>query len=259
MILAHGFTEYNFQARVQKWRSHHRKLINTHVAQKIASTVWRKFQAYLYGNGDEIRFAAWADFCSIEGKNNESGIVFRDGAVEIARRKFPVKLAKAPREGFQPSPSYTYEQEALSHKVKYCRITRRWYPAGWKYFVQLILEGEPPVKVNPKTGEVNHILFGDGCRQRCGDTLLCGDIPYRVNEMNASLAAINSKKDGLQLSRALQNTAKQWHHGGLTGHQLGTPRIYSWEQSVASLSSGVLRARFFCYWTLEVSGSGDFI
>ena len=144
MILAHGFTEYNFQARVQKWRSHHRKLINTHVAQKIASTVWRKFQAYLYGNGDEIRFAAWADFCSIEGKNNESGIVFRDGAVEIARRKFPVKLAKAPREGFQPSPSYTYEQEALSHKVKYCRITRRWYPAGWKYFVQLILEGEPP-------------------------------------------------------------------------------------------------------------------
>ena len=61
----------------------------------------------------------------------------------------------------------------------------------------------------------------------------CGDIPYRVNEMNASLAAINSKEDGLQLSRALQSTARQWHHGGPTGHQLGTPRIYSWEQSAA--------------------------
>ena len=158
LLLAHGFTEYNFQARVQKWRSHHRKLINTHVAQKIASAAWRKFQAYLYGNGDEIRFTAWADFRSIEGKNNESGIVFRDGAVVIARRRFPTKTAKAPREGFQPSPAYMYEQEALSHRVKYCRITRRWYPAGWKYFVQLILEGEPPIKENPKTGEVLHLM-----------------------------------------------------------------------------------------------------
>ena len=156
LLLAHGFTEYNFQARVQKWRGHHRRLINTHVAQKIASTVWQKFRAYLYGNGDKIHFMPWADFRSIEGKNNESGIIFRDGAVVIAKRKFPVKTARAPREGFQPLPSYTYEQAALSHKVKYCRITRRWYPAGWKYFVQLILEGEPPVKVNPKTGEVLH-------------------------------------------------------------------------------------------------------
>lgn len=156
LLLVYGFTEHNFQARVQKWRSHHRKLVNTHVAQKIASAVWKKFQTYLYGNGDEIRFTAWTDFRSIEGKNNESGIVFRDGAVVIARRKFPVKMARAPRDGFQSSPSYTYEQEALSHRVKYCRITRRWFPAGWKYFVQLILEGEPPVKVNPKTGEVLH-------------------------------------------------------------------------------------------------------
>lgn len=156
LLLAHGFTEHSFQARVQKWRGHHRKLVNTHVAQKIASTVWQKFRAYLYGNGDEIHFMPWADFRSIEGKSNESGIVFRDEAVVIARRKFPVKTAKAPREGSQPSPPYMYEQEALAHRVKYCRITRRWYPSGWKYFVQLVLEGEPPVKANPKTGEVLH-------------------------------------------------------------------------------------------------------
>ena len=79
--------------------------------------------------------------------------------------------------------------------------------------------------------EFSYILFGDGCRQRCGDTLLCGDIPYRVNEMNASLAAINSKEDGFQLSRALRSAAKQWRHGGLIGHQLGNPRIFLWEQS----------------------------
>ena len=77
----------------------------------------------------------------------------------------------------------------------------------------------------------NHILFGDGCRQGCGDTPLCGDMPYRVNEMNTSLAAINSKKDGLQHSRALRSAAKQWRHGGPVGFQLGTPRIYLWEQS----------------------------
>ena len=208
LLLAYGLTEYSFQARVQKWRSHHRKLVNTHVAQKIASAVWRKFQAYLYGNGDEIHFTAWADFRSIEGKNNESGIIFRDGAVVIARRRFPVKMARAPREGFQPSPAYAYEQEALSHKVKYCRITRRWYPAGWKYFVQLILEGEPPVKVNPKTGEVLHSMGKGRVGYDIGTQTLAFSSGSRVGLVELVLEAQDIQNELRRINRAMDRSRR---------------------------------------------------
>ena len=44
----------------------------------------------------------------------------------------------------------------------YCRIIRKTYPEGWRYFLQLVLEGPPPVKVKPETGELLHIM-GKGC------------------------------------------------------------------------------------------------
>jgi len=47
-----------------------------------------------------------------------------------------------------------YMQEALtSGKVKYCRIIRRPFKNGYKYFVQLIIEGSAPRKFVIKQGE----------------------------------------------------------------------------------------------------------
>ena len=46
LLMQFGFSEYAFQARMKKWRSHHNKLVNTQVAQKLASSVWQKFEAY---------------------------------------------------------------------------------------------------------------------------------------------------------------------------------------------------------------------
>ena len=56
------------------------------------------------------------------------------------------------------SPSAVYETECLMHKVKYCRIIRKPYRNGWRYFLQLVLEGTAPLKVDPKTGELLHPL-----------------------------------------------------------------------------------------------------
>ena len=57
---------------------------------------------------------------------------------------------------------YGYEKDALSRRVCYCRIIRKAYPEGWRYFLQLVLEGPSPVKVKPETGELLHIM-GKGC------------------------------------------------------------------------------------------------
>ena len=148
-----GFTEYAFQARMKKWRRHHKKLVHSQVAQKLASSVWQKFEAYFFRNGERTDFISWTEFFSIEGKNNTTGIIYQDGQVKLGKMKIPVKLPK--RDG--RSSGDIYETEALSRRVKYCRIKRQWCEKGWRYFIQLTLEGIPPIKVRP-TGEVMHSI-----------------------------------------------------------------------------------------------------
>lgn len=78
----------------------------------------------------------------------------------------PVRIAK-PKLRLDPktnkwilkdSSSSLYEREFLTHRVKYCRILRKHFRHGWKYFIQLVMEGKAPVKRNPKTGEPLHPL-----------------------------------------------------------------------------------------------------
>ena len=151
LLAKFGFSEYAFQCRMKKWRRHHNKLIHSQVAQKLASSVWQKFETYFFRNGERTGFIPWTEFFSIEGKNNATGIVYQDGQVRVGKMKIPVKLPK--QDGHNSAD--IYETEALTHRVKYCRIKRQWCGEGWRYFLQLILEGEPPIKVRP-TGELVH-------------------------------------------------------------------------------------------------------
>jgi len=157
-----GFTEFAFQTRIQKWRAHHKKLIHTHIAQKLASQVWKKFEDYLFGSGKEIKFIPWTEFTSIEGKANNTAIFYKKGIITINKIKLSPKFARGPKKGGTPSSSYIYEQCAMQSRIKFCRLIRRWYPEGWRYFVQFVLEGEPPRKVNPETGELLYPM-GEGC------------------------------------------------------------------------------------------------
>lgn len=146
MLKAYGFGEFAFMSRIQKWRHHHKGLVNTHVAQKVASDVWKKFDDYFFGDGKEIRFKGWEHFFSIEGKNNSTGIRFCESAsgqmvMRVNKVDIPVEI-----------PNTDYVREALKCRVKFCRIVRiPWHGKyQWLYSLQLILEGTPPGKNRPE-------------------------------------------------------------------------------------------------------------
>ena len=138
---AYGLTEYSLHAYVSVQQKVFRKYINSHVAQKIASSVWRGVEKVLYHNGKRLHFKKLSNFTSLEGKNNTTGIVFRGGDVLFGGRKIQARRHK--RDG---SAARHYEDEALKRRVKYCRLIRRPMGDGYQYYVQLILEGSPPVK-----------------------------------------------------------------------------------------------------------------
>ena len=150
---------FQFEKQINKYRKHYRGkngkgfLIPAHVAQKIAASVWGGYQKLLYGSGQQVRFSKWSEFSTITAKTNSAGIRYADGFVFFQGMQLHVL--------FDEKDPYGYQQEATSRAIRYCGIHRRWYAGGWKYFVQLTLDGLPPLKTRPDTGELLHPM-GEG-------------------------------------------------------------------------------------------------
>ena len=198
-----GFTEYAFQSKMKKWRRHHNRLVHSQVAQKLASSVWKKFEAHFFRDGERTDFIPWTEFFSIEGKSNVTGIVYQDGYVKLGKMKIPVKLPK--RDGH--SSSDIYETEALSRRVKYCRIKRQWYEDGWRYFVQLILEGDVPIKVRP-TGEVMHPIGSGRVGLDIGTQTLAYSSSSTVGLVELAPAVKNIDAELRRINRAMDRSRK---------------------------------------------------
>lgn len=202
MLAAAGFSLYQFEKQANKYRKHYKGVggkghwITAHVSQKIASSVWRAFESLLYGKGDEVKFSKLTDFTALVAKSNSTGIVYRNGTVFINKMELPVML--------DTKDIYGYQHEALSRDIRYCGICRRWYSSGWKYFVQLTLDGKPPLKVRPDTGELLHPLGTGRVGHDIGtqtiasvgkNNVLLTELADKVKGIDAELRRINRAMD----------------------------------------------------------------
>ena len=64
MTASFGLTEYSLHSFVKVQQKRYKQYINSHVAQKIASAVWRGVEKVLYGNGKTLHFRKYTEFVS---------------------------------------------------------------------------------------------------------------------------------------------------------------------------------------------------
>lgn len=74
MIQEFGFSESTFHKMVAPCAKHF--AIHSHVAQKIASSVWVAWENFFFGKGKNVHYKKLEDVASISGKNNTTGIMF---------------------------------------------------------------------------------------------------------------------------------------------------------------------------------------
>ena len=151
----YGFKEYDIHKYVTKLRINEFKFIDTSICQKLATRAFNTVNKLRFGNAKKVNFISKNQLYSIEGKTNKQGIRFREikGQYFICfnKLKIPVIIKKKDH----------YAKEALTHKIKYCRLKKLIIKGKEKYYIQLILEGLPPIKVDIETGEVKHYLGED--------------------------------------------------------------------------------------------------
>lgn len=140
----YGMSEYSFHEDVKQMQKYFKSNIDSFTAQKIATELWKSYDKLFYGNGKKVYYKKYGEFNSLEGKSNTTGIRFKDDMITWNGLKIPVVI--------------DYEYQAMQSKICYNRIVRKYVRNKYKYYVQIVWKGNPPVKIDTDTGEMKHYI-----------------------------------------------------------------------------------------------------
>ena len=140
--------EYSLHEFVKPMRQHFNRNIDAFTAQKLATRAWKTFEKLMLHRAKKVNFKRFGEMTSVEGKTNSTGLRFRDNQLIWNGLKLKVDIAEKD----------IYAQRALQASIKYCRLQRKEIRGKIKYYLQLVLEGFPPAKINKATGEIKPCL-----------------------------------------------------------------------------------------------------
>ena len=147
----YGMSEYSFHEDVKQTQKHFKDNIDSFTAQKIATTLWKSYNKLFYANGKKVYYKKYGELNSLEGKSNKTGIRIINDTLVWNSLKIPVVI---------DYDNY-YEYQAIQCDICYNRIVRKYVRNKYKYYVQIVFKGNPPIKADTETGEIKHCI-GDG-------------------------------------------------------------------------------------------------
>ena len=145
----YGLTEYSLYHFVVPMYNYYN--IDSKTAQAMATRSFNAFQKLMFHKAKKVKYIKYNELYSIEGKTNAQGIKYRNGIIIWNKLNIPIVVRK----------NDEYTQLALQSRVKYCRIVKKEIKGKIKWYVQLVMEGVPPKKVNKNTGEIHSIGQGN--------------------------------------------------------------------------------------------------
>ena len=132
-----GLSEYDMHKVAASVNAHFGRKISINEAQRAATTAWRAFEKYRYGDALKLRFKRKGEPVTIENKSNDSGLREKDGRL-LTKKKFsaPLILKKVDR----------YAEMAVQDETCYVRLIPREIRGRRRAFVQIVKKGTPPAK-----------------------------------------------------------------------------------------------------------------
>jgi hypothetical protein len=135
---AAGFREYDLHAWVgpifHSWIGEHLDLMTV---QAMATRAFRAVQQYAFGKRGRPRFKGLGQISSVEGKKNDTGLMWKKGEHAVRWTGLVLKARPA-------HPKDEVLAHGLAARTKYTRLVRRRDGQGKdRYYVQLVCEGTP--------------------------------------------------------------------------------------------------------------------
>ena len=140
----YGINEYSLINEMTPMYKPFNKNIDNKTAQALASRASKALEKLIFKDAQRVNFIKYDELRSVEGKWNKSGITYRDGIIKWNGLTIPAIIKS----------NDIYAQKAIQDRIKYCRIVRKFIRGKYKYYVQFIMEGIPPVKYNKENGDI---------------------------------------------------------------------------------------------------------
>lgn len=144
--VAYEFSEYSLQAIAvaHKNAAGFHSRIGSHETQKIGTRIFKALEQHLIGKRGRPRFkGAKRPLHSLEGKNNDG----------MLRWNADARVVQVERGWAIPAKAFDMRKDewlaaALQHETKYCRLVWRTVHGDKRWFVQLVQEGQSPLKAS---------------------------------------------------------------------------------------------------------------
>ncbi len=120
------------------------------IGQTLASRAFQAVNKIAVGHAKKVRFKGKRglhQIGSLDGKSNAVGLSWRNETLRWGK----LTLRMMPRADHDPIIAY-----GLAQRVKYTRLVRRTINGRLRWFAQLICQGVPMRKLDPKTGRFKH-------------------------------------------------------------------------------------------------------
>jgi len=152
LLKQYSLSEYSLHNEVRILQHYYKKHIDSFTAQKIGTRVWTAIEKILFGDGEKAHLKKYEEgLNSLEGKSNKTGIRYNKEKHILEWNKLKIKVQVKLND---------YEKDCLKSNIKYCRIKRKFVRGKYKYILQLILDGEKPLKHKYSTTGVVGIDIG---------------------------------------------------------------------------------------------------
>ena len=187
----YNLTEYSLHSFVKPMTKYYN--IDAMTGQKIATRAWDAFSGLIFHTAKHVKCKAYGELNSIEGKSNKQGIRYRDNQLLFNKMIIPTII----------NPKDIYAEQSLENPIKYCRIKREMIKGKYHYYVQLILEGIPPSKLNNETGEIKGIIGEGNCGIDIGTRTIAYSSKYECKLLELAPEVNNIEPIKRVLSRKL--------------------------------------------------------
>ncbi len=211
MYIKYGIDKSSLSRFLTPIKKHFENNIDSHVSQKVLENVWKSIDKFLYSNGKKVYYKSYGELNSLEGKWNKSGLRYNEKTGYLNWNKLNISVIIKKND--------VYAQKAIQDRIKYCRIKREMIKGRYHYYIQLVLEGIPPQKINKETGEIKgQIGFGRvGIDNGTSTTAICSKYKVMLVELVEDLNNIEHKKYLMQRkmdrSRRMTNPNKYNKNG----------------------------------------------
>ncbi len=164
------------------------KYVSSTMEQMIAADLYKAVEKFLYDDGKCIHYKKNMNRLSLSEKSNKSGFRYRDGHIEFMDKSFNIRIRH----------NDTFALEALRiGDIRFCRLKRRWHKHSYRYYVQLVIEGDMPIKSNnqQKSGIIGIDIGTSTIAIASDDALLLKELDDGIERIEKEIKRLNRKND----------------------------------------------------------------